>query len=157
MKALSFALALLMLAAAPHAMALSATQSVLKEVSTTTPSGEVTTHYIDATLVTPGETIVYRLNYTNDREEPVTEMVLTMPVPGEVTFKDGSADQADMETYFSADGGETFHRRAEVMVALSGDVMAPAGPADITHIRWMSLNPVAAAAQGHLQFKAVLK
>lgn len=157
MKALSTALALIILTTAPSALALSATQTVLKEIRTTTPSGEVTTRYVDAKLVIPGETIVYRLDYMNDSAEPVTEMVLTMPVPAEVTFQDGSADQDGMETYFSTDSGQSFSARAALMVDTGDGVMAPARSEDITHVRWVSNRPVAVAADGQLQFKAVLK
>lgn len=157
MKAVFSAVVLMMFATAPSALALSATQSVLKEVRTTTPSGDVTTRYIDATLVIPGETVVYRLDYVNDQDAPVTDMVLTMPVPAEVLFKEGSAEQDGMETYFSTDAGQTFSARAELMVALDDGGVAPAAAADITHIRWVSSRPVPAEADGLLQFKAVLK
>jgi uncharacterized repeat protein (TIGR01451 family) len=157
MKALSTALALIILSASPSALALSATQTVLKEIRTTTPSGEVTTRYVDATLVTPGETIVYRLDYLNDSAEPVTDMVLTMPVPAEVTYQEGSADQDGMDIYFSTDGGESFSSRTDIMVDVGDGVMAPALSEDITHVRWVSTRPVAVSAEGILQFKAVLK
>lgn len=157
MKALFSAVTLLLFATAPTALALSATQTVLKEIRTTTPSGDIATRYIDATLVIPGETVVYRLDYINDQTEPVTDMVLTMPVPAEVTLQDGSADQDGVDTYFSADGGQTFTPRADLMVATDDGVMAPAEAADITHIRWVSIEPVAVEARGQLEFKAVLK
>lgn len=157
MKAFSTALALLIFATAPSALALSATQTVLKEIRSTAPSGDVTTRYIEASLVIPGETVVYRLDYINDQDTPVTDMVLTMPVPAEVTFQDGSADQDGIDTQFSADGGLTFTHRADLMVAVESGVMAPAAAADITHIRWVSIDPVAVEARGQLEFKAVLK
>ncbi|GHB04876.1 hypothetical protein GCM10009069_29270 [Algimonas arctica] len=157
MKALSTALALIILATAPSALALSATQTVLKEIRTTTPSGDVTTRYVAAELVIPGETIVYRLDYVNDSAESVTDMVLTMPVPAEVTFQDGSAEQAGMETSFSSDGGQTFFARPALMVDADEGVMVPASAEDITHIRWVSNITVASNEDGILQFKAVLK
>lgn len=162
MKTLSLPLAFISfvitsLSTATTAHALSATQTVLKEIRSTAPSGDVTTRYIEASLVVPGETVVYRLDYINDQDAPVTDMVLTVPVPAEVTFQDGSADQDGVDTQFSADGGLTFTRRADLMVAAESGAMVPAGPDDITHIRWMSVDPVAAEARGQLQFTAVLK
>lgn len=157
MKALSTVLALIILATAPSALALSATQTVLKEIRTTTPSDEVITRYVAAELVTPGDTIVYRLDYLNDSAEPVTDMVLTMPVPAEVIFQDGSAEQAGMETSFSSDGGQTFFARAALMVDTDEGVMAPARAEHITHIRWVSNSTVASNEDGILHFKAVLK
>lgn len=100
-----------------------------------------------ATLVILGETVVYRLDFINDEDEPVTDMVLTMPVPAEVTLQDGSADQDGVDTYFFADGGQTFSRRADLMVATDDSTMASATAADDTHIRWMSVDPVTADAR----------
>lgn len=157
MKKFSTALAILMFATAPSALALTATQSVLKEVRSMSASGDLETRYVEAKLVIPGETVVYRLDYENDQPEPVTDMVLTMPVPAEVIFQDGSAELDGMQTSFSTDGGQTFQRRADLMVAIGDSVMAPASSEDITHIRWISAEPVAIAADGQLQFKAVLK
>ncbi|GHB05673.1 hypothetical protein GCM10009069_30100 [Algimonas arctica] len=157
MKALSFALALIMLATAPAALALSATQRALKEIVTTTPSGDIETRYVEAKLVVPGETIVYRIDYMNDSDAPVTDLVLTMPVPAEVTFQEGSAEQDGMETYFSTDDGQSFTNRTDLRVDMGGGIMAPAGSEDITHVRWVSIRPVPAEADGLLQFKAVLK
>lgn len=157
MKLLLTAFALVVLTAPQVAFALTATQSVLKEVRSTTPTGDIITRYVDATLVVPGEVIVYRLDYENDGSEPVTDMVLTMPVPSEVTFQEGSADQDGMETYFSADGGATFHVLGNVMIDALDGTLTPAGAADITHVQWVAKIQIAPNTRGQLQFKAALK
>lgn len=157
MKTFSTALAILMFATTPSALALSATQSVLKEIQSTTPSGDIETRYVEAKLVIPGETVVYRLDYENDQSEPVTDMILTMPVPAEVIFQDGSAELEGMKTYFSTDGGTIFQPRSELMAGTGDGIRVPASSEDITHIRWEATTSFPVAARGQLQFKAVLK
>jgi len=142
--------------AAP-ASALTAFQVVEKEIIVINDDGSEITRRAPADTVVPGERIVYTLNYENDKAETPEELVLTMPVPKEVKFIEGSADAAASEVTYSADGGQSFAPRQALMVQVAGGQYVPAGAEDVTHIRWRVAGPVAPGQTGRLAFKGVLK
>jgi len=152
---------LLMMAAAcalsTQALALSATQTIEKEATVIADDGTSRIVRTPVSKVVPGERIVYTLNFTNDDAQPASDLVLTMPVPEEVTYIEGTADRAGAKVMFSADGGDTFSpREATIKMEADGSVN-PARNIDITHVRWTVPGPVAVGENGELSFSAVLK
>ena len=138
------------------ALALTAEQTVEREVVVRNADGTETFKRVKADTVIPGERIVYSLNYYNDLDKPAENIVLVMPVPGEVTFLDGSAEQAGVRTTFSADGGQSFANRDDLAVKTADNSTRPAQAEDITHIRWVvaAVNP---GERGSLVYKGRLK
>lgn len=145
------------MAFAVPAAALTATQIVEKEVVIQNQDGSTQTQRLPAESVIPGERIVYTLRYLNDGAEPATDLVMTMPVPKEVTFIDGSAERAGAKTVYSVDGGETFAPRESLQVRGFDGATRPAKAEDITHVKWTVTGPVQSAEAGELVFKGVLK
>jgi len=145
-----------MLAAAP-ASALTAKQTVLKEVTTTDENGQIVTTRVAADEVLPGQTVVYILAYTNDKEAAASGIVLTMPVPGELDYVEGSAEIPETVLTLSADGGTTFAPRDAVLTRDAEGKFVTAKAEDITHVRWKVLTSVAPGESGELAYKAVLK
>jgi uncharacterized repeat protein (TIGR01451 family) len=92
--------------------ALTAKQSVEKEIVVQMPDGTQSITRASAELVVPGERVVYTLSYTNDAAEPATDLVLTMPVPSEIKYLDESATTDDAKVVYSAevDSGRAFGR-----------------------------------------------
>jgi len=134
-----------------QAMALSATQTIQKEVITIDERGNEQVTYEAAELVTPGERIAYTLNYINDQAEPATNLVLTMPVPEVVDFAEGSARGDGTKITYSVDGVSFYDREALLVEE------QPATAEDITHIRWVIEGPVSSGAVGSLAFSGTLK
>lgn len=142
---------------AVSASALTAKQSVEKEIVVQMPDGTESVTRAPAELVTPGERVVYTLSYTNDDAAPATDLVLTMPVPSEIKYLDGSADLEGSKVVYSADGGQTFASRAGLsVVGIDGNTRTAISE-DITHIRWTVAGPVAVGETGSLSYKGVLK
>ena len=131
--------------AAQPALALTATQTVERMVVETLEDGSQKVTYVAADRVKPGEEVIYRLSYENDRDEPASNVALTMPVPEDVNFIEGSAIEPGTVVTYSVDGGATFGALAE-----------GTGP-DVTHIRWQFEGDIAARATGDILFKAILK
>lgn len=156
-KKLTIIAAITALLGAHSALALTASQSVLKEVVVTQSDGSTDIEYQDASLVTPGETVLYRLNYENDSSEPASDIVLVMPVPEVITYIEGSAEAEGTSVVYSADEGKTFTTRGKLRISSSGDNSEIATAEDITHIRWTIENPIEAGAKGVLSFKGILK
>ena len=140
-----------------QAVALTATQTVEKEVTTTTEDGLTITTLAPADIVTPGETVVYTVNLLNDSAEPATDLVLAMPVPADVRYLEGSADRDGAVVLYSIDGGTTFAERTELVLPAVGGGTRTARSEDITTIQWTIAGPVEVGAQDKIAFKGRLK
>lgn len=139
------------------ASALTAKQSVEKEVVVRLPDGTESITRAPAELVVPGERVVYTLSYTNDAAEPATDLVLTMPVPSEIKYLDESATTVDAKVVYSADDGQTFSSRAVLRITGADGNSRTATSEDITHIRWTVAGPLAVGETGTLSYKGILK
>lgn len=146
-----------MLAFAGQSYALSASQTVEREVIVQMPDGTESVKREAADMVTPGERIVYTLSFTNDDAQPATDLVLTMPVPDEVRFMEGTASSNNMTPVFSADGGKNFSSRAQLKVRDNDGMLKTASSGEITHIRWTVPGPLAVGETGSLSFKGILR
>ena len=145
------------LMASMSASALTAKQSVEKEVVVQMPDGTESVSRAPAELVIPGERVVYTLSFTNDDAAPATDLVLTMPVPSEIKYMEGSATTEGASLVYSADGGKTFTTRTDLRALGTDGSVQTATAEDITHIRWTVAGPVAVGETGNLSFKGVLK
>lgn len=146
-----------LLAVAAPSYALTASQTVEKEVVVQMPDGAEKISRESAELVVPGERVVYTLNFTNDDAQPATDLVLTMPVPTEIEFMEGTASTNNMTPVYSADGGKSFSSREQLRVRDIDGTLSPASSSDITHIRWTVPGPLAVGETGNLSFKGVLR
>ena len=138
------------------ASALTAEQTVELEVVIKNADGSETVKREKADMVTPGDKVVYSLNYYNDLDEPAENIVLVMPVPGEVTLIEGTAELDGVTTNYSADGGKTFATRQDLLVKTADDETRPAKSSDITHIRWQVAS-IDVGERGSLVYKGRLK
>lgn len=125
---------------------------VLKETVVTTPEGRKT---IQTPLdrATPGDTIVIRLTYLNEGQNPAADAVISNPLPDQLAFvesREGGSPQV------SIDGGKTFDVLARLKVKID-DVERPAQASDVTHIRWRVAAPVRPGQSGAVAFAARLK
>jgi uncharacterized repeat protein (TIGR01451 family) len=150
-------LALLALAA-PATAALAAndvalTSSVFVERSKPQANGSVQVVREAPTVVTPGDKLVFVLSYHNSGAEPATGFVVTDPIPDNVVFAGGESSGA----IFSVDHGTSWGALAALRVANPDGTRRPAQQADVTHIRWTFVQPIAAGASGQLSFRGVVK
>lgn len=138
------------------ATAMTATQRVETETVVVNADGTETVKRTEAKLVTPGEKVVYTLDFTNTKAEPASNLVLAMPVPGSIKFLEGSADRPGTLVEYSVDGGKTYASRDALEVSDFGQMRAATAD-DITHIRWQIAGPVAAGASDSVAFKGRLR
>lgn len=137
------------------ASGLTANQTVQKVVVTTDEAGNEVVEYVEADLVAPGDTVVYTLTYANDGEEPAEDVVLTMPVPAEMSFVEGSAKTEMAMVGFSIDGGATFVPRGELAVTLDGEAREALSD-EITHVRWSFTEAIPVGEDGIVSYHAIL-
>ncbi|PHS38075.1 MAG: hypothetical protein COA91_08675 [Robiginitomaculum sp.] len=139
------------------ALALTASQTVEREVIVRHADGTQTITLVQADKVTPGDKVVYSLNYYNDDDEAAENIILVMPIPNEVAYFDGSAEMESVKTTYSVDSGQTFVERASLLVTLTDGSTRRASADDITHIRWAVRDTVAPKTGGKLSFSGRLR
>jgi len=156
MKKLMLASIVFALTASPAMAAMTAKQVVEKEIVTRAANGAESVKRVAADKVTPGETVIYSIKYSNDSAESASDIVLVMPVPKEVSYVEGSVSGDDTSVAFSADGGKTYVARGRLTVEEGGE-QRPARGDEITHIRWTLTQPVPAKGEGEVSYKAILR
>ena len=143
--------------ASMSAAALTAKQTVEKETTVVGTDGSISTVRETVEKIVPGERVVYSLDYKNDEAAPANDIVLTMPIPSEVKYIDGTANAPQTNVTYSADGGESFSSRQAVMIIDAGGNVRSAGVDELTHIRWTVPGPVDAGQGGVLSFAATVR
>ena len=157
-RRLSFiALSTALLALGASANALTATQKVEKEITITQADGSEVTQRVSADKVTPGEKVVYTVEFLNDSAEPASDLVLAMPIPSDIRFLEGTADREGAVVKYSVDGGSSFADREALTLPAVGGGTRQATADDITHVQWRIAGPVAVGAQDKVAFKGRLK
>ena len=154
---LSILTSIALVTGAVSVQAMTASQTIQKEVVSVSDDGVETVSYESAELVTPGERVVYTVNFENNLDQPETNLVLTMPIPAEVTYLDGTATDGLGTLTFSADDGDNFADRSDLRIADERGELQPARAADVTHIRWVIAGPIAPGETGSISFKGILK
>lgn len=139
------------------AQALTAKQTVQKETTTLAADGTVQTVRETVEKIIPGERVVYSLDYENDAAAAANDIVLTMPIPAEVKFIEGTANTPATAVTYSADDGESFSSRQSVMLIDAAGNIRTAGADELTHIRWTVPGPVKSGNGGVLSFAAIVR
>ena len=157
LRAMACALALTSAFSAPaFASGLKAVQTVdLVKTIIDADGAEIVT-FEPATDVEPGEQVRYSLQYVNEGADAAQDVSLVMPVPAEMVLVEGSVKGADSAVTYSADAGETFAARDQVLVS-DGEVQRSARADEITHIKWAFTAPIMPAESGSISFVATLK
>ena len=156
-KFIAISLSALFLGVSTTSIALTAKQTVQKEVTRTLANGETVTEQVEAKLVTPGETVIYTFDIFNDEAKPVTDLVLAMPVPTEIRFIEGSADRQGANVLYSVDGGQNYTSRSALKMPSGNGTTRAATADDITHVQWKIAGPIEAGANDKVVFKGRLR
>jgi len=154
-------IALVLLIGPIHATAqteghLNVTTVVHKEEVVVGDNGERRTKLVDATKVVPGDEVVYTVTFENIGSEPADDIVITNPLPAEMTYVEGSAFGPGSEIVFSTDGGKSFAPPEKLLVTDEQGAERRAVPEEYTHIRWIVREQIRAGAQGVARFRATL-
>ena len=128
---------------------------VQKEEVTVNDAGETETRLVDVGTVVPGERVVYTITFQNIGDVPADNVVIMNPIADNLTFVDGTAFGPGTVISFSIDGGGSYADRADLTVTEDG-VARVAAAKDLTDIRWVMQDELAAGAQGVARFTAVL-
>lgn len=94
-------------------------------------AGKVRTVPQSPQSVTPGDRLLFVLNYKNQGTSTATSFTATNPIPAAVTYADG----ASAGEVVSVDRGKSWGALATLRVLAAGGAARPATMADVTHIR----------------------
>lgn len=102
--------------------------------------------------VTPGDRLIFILNYRNAGQLPASDFIVTNPLPAAVAFH-GGAESAQV----SIDWGRSWGTLPALKVHESDGRWRSARPDDVTHLRWMLKQAIPAGAQGKLSFRGIVR
>jgi uncharacterized repeat protein (TIGR01451 family) len=138
------------------AEALSSTLSAVKRVYQ--KAGDQTIEaYVPFTKALPGDRVIYTIEYSNTGDTPATAVVITLPVPAEMTFVAGSADHPDATLTYSVDGARTYDRLENLTITDANGLARPARAEDVTALRWVRSQPLSPGSKAQLKYSAILK
>ena len=110
-----------------------------------------------ATKVVPGEEVLFVITYRNKGAEPATDIVITNPIPKNMTYRSAESDRKDLVSEVSVDGGKKFGDLASLKASDKLRKNRPALPSDVTHVRWVTKVAMKPNEEGKVQLRAVLK
>lgn len=117
-----------------------------------TENGATSMQLLDPTVVVPGDRLLFTTRYHNEGAQPVTNFVVTNPLPPAVVL---SSDTA-AETEVSVDGGKTWGLLSTLKVSDGQSGMRAALGSDVTHLRW-TIAKIAAGANGRVEYHAIVR
>lgn len=155
-------LAMLLVTAAISVPALAQERNVLdiqttvqKEETVVSGDGTESKQLVPAEKVVPGDEVVYTVRFSNVGSEPADNVVITNPLPAELSYVRDSATGPGTAIEFSVDGGATYGDASSLRIAEPSGERA-AQPEDFTHIRWVMQTPLPPGGEGVATFRARL-
>jgi uncharacterized repeat protein (TIGR01451 family) len=108
--------------------------------------------------VVPGDKVVFTLQVANNGAEPAAGFRATNPMPGAVQFSSVAEDWAEV----SVDGGTSWGKLGALKVKVKdadtgAEVERAAGTEDVTHVRWVFADAIAAGAKRTISYRGVVK
>lgn len=119
---------------------------------TVVENGETKKILVEPKVVVPGDRLLFSTSYVNGGEAPVTNFVVTNPLPPAVMLADDSASSLEL----SVDGGKNWGRLAALKVADGQGGERPAQAADVTHVRWI-IARIAPHGEGRVEYHAIVR
>ncbi len=126
---------------------------VMVERSSTDLLGRERTTLQQTSAASPGDHLVFQLDYRNVRSTVANTIVITNPIPASLVY---AGTDSPGETV-SVDGGRSFGTLSELKVAEADGVERAALPEDVTHVRWVIHREMPTGTGGQLSFRAVMR
>lgn len=127
--------------------------TVLAEKRAAAADGTTRVSLVPAARVTPGDRVVFQLEYRNTGQQSASGLVIANPVPAAMQYV--SPAEGSPAPELSVDG-TTFGPLSSLKVREAGAVRS-AVAADVRVVRWRLAQPVAPGAKGQVAFRAILK
>lgn len=106
-----------------------------------------------ARQVSPGERLIYVVEYRNMGNRPVQGFTVTNPLPRTIRL-DKTVDGNEM---VSIDGGRNWGPLGTLRVSLGDGSWRPANPDDVTHLRWQVGDRLMQGETRRVTFRAIVR
>lgn len=106
-----------------------------------------------ARQVSPGERLIYVVEYRNTGKRPVQGFTVTNPLPRTVRL-DETMDGSEL---VSIDGGRSWGLLSAFRVPLGDGSWRPANPDDVTHLRWQVGDRLMQGETRRVTFRAIVR
>lgn len=106
-----------------------------------------------ARQVSPGERLIYVVEYRNTGKRPVSGFTVTNPLPRTVRL-DETMDGSEL---VSIDGGRSWGTLGTLRVTFSDGSWRPANPDDVTHLRWRVGDRLMQGETRRVTFRAIVR
>lgn len=126
---------------------------VLVERTVSDGQGQSHTVLAPTTTASPGDRLVFQIDYKNVRPYTANNMVVTNPVPAQLVYAGSDTPGATV----SVDGGQTYGTLAELSVTDADGIVHAATAADVTHVRWVVTREMPSGTGGQLSFRAAMR
>jgi uncharacterized repeat protein (TIGR01451 family) len=126
-------------------------------VTTVNKDGTKESKRIAAKKVAPDGEVIYTTTFKNTIDKPISNIMVTNPVPANMLYTADSAIGANTVITYSVDGGKTYDAPEKLTVAGKDGKQRPAQAADFTHIRWIYKGDLATGKSSDVGFKAKVK
>ena len=136
--------------------ALTTELSATKRTFTKDPQGRTVETWVTFTKLLPGEEVTYTLACTNRGDQPASDLVVSLPIPAEMTLA-APEPTAGAETTYSIDGGNTFAAFDRLVVTAPDGATRPATREDINFVRWKLTTSLVSGATARVACRALLK
>jgi uncharacterized repeat protein (TIGR01451 family) len=124
----------------------------VKLVKVRDANGRKVQELVEPKVVVPGDILVFSTRYRNGGPLPVTQFVVTNPLPAAVMLAPEGAEKHVV----SVDGGKTWGALAGFQVDDGKGGKRPATATDVTHVRW-TLALIQPGATGVVTFNAIVR
>ena len=124
---------------------------------TTIKDGKNEVSRVTAKKVAPDGEVIYTTTFKNTIGKPISNIMVTNPIPANMLYTTDSATGANTVITFSVDGGKTYDAPEKLKVAGKDGKQRPAQAADFTHIRWFYKGDLATGKSSDVGFKAKVK
>ena len=128
-----------------------------QEKVTVAKDGTKHTDIVPADHVLPGTEVIWNINYQIIGNQPVTDEVITDPVPQHMEYVAGSATGEKAEITFSVDGGQSFNTPDKLQVKNPDGSTRTALPKEYNVVRWVLKGTLQPGAKGTVTFHAILQ
>ena len=112
---------------------------------------------VPAKKVAPDGEVIYTTTFKNTIDKPISNIMVTNPVPTNMLYTADSANGANTVITYSVDGGKTYDAPEKLTVAGKDAKQRPAQATDFTHIRWIYKGDLATGKSSDVGFKAKVK
>lgn len=133
--------------AQPTAVTLEGEVKVVREV---VENGNTREALEEPSQVLPGDRLVFTTHYRNAGDKPVTDFVVTNPLPAPVKLTQAGAFEV------SVDGGKSYGPLAALKATGADGKPRAAELGDVTHVRWR-LASIAPGASGDVTYFAEVR